>query len=160
MDSQIVDIHIGEIQLAKPQEQLRALLGSCVGIALINRKRQQCTLCHCLLPNAPAIVDEIGARWVDQAIHSALMLLNAERVGRRYLEAVVAGGGRVVSHSGASKIRVGESNIAAAREVLGSYRIPIVDEDVGGCQSRQILVCGSTLEHQINRIPKIGQGAA
>ena len=159
-EAQIEEVHIGQVKLADPNAGLRALLGSCVGIALLNRRRGQCTLCHCLLPSAPEITDELNGRWVDQAIHSSLKLLESAVVGRRHLEAIVAGGGNIVGLTGNSKVKVGDSNVAVARTMLEHLKIPVIKEDVGGEQSRQLIVWGDTLEYEIRVIPKLESPAA
>ena len=158
-ESITTDVHIGEVKRAAEHETLKALLGSCIGIALICRKRQICTLCHCLLPTNPNPSDVISGRWVSQAIPSSLTLLGAgldqPRSARRHMEAVVAGGSRMVSRAGSGKVEVGRTNREVAVELLRELRIPVIAEDTGGEVGRSLSVSGATLEYEIVHIPRL-----
>jgi len=149
-----VNVHIGEVKIANKETQLKALLGSCVGVALIWRKHKLCTLTHCLLPRSPEPTEEITGRWVDVAISSSLRLMQVTRAYHRQIEAIVAGGGNMVQKKGGSQALVGASNVDVARETLERLRIGIVDEDVGGDMGRRILVNGASLEYEIQHIPR------
>ena len=149
-----VNVHIGEVKIATNDTQLKAIFGSCVGVALFWKKRSLCTLTHCLLPSSPEPTEEITGRWVDVAIASSLRLMDATRANHRQIEAVVTGGGNIVQTQSEGKTLVGASNVAVALETLKSLRIAVIEEDVGGDYGRRIIVNGASLEYRIERIPR------
>jgi len=150
-----IAVHIGEVKLAVVGNSLSAILGSCIGILLIDRQKQLCTLSHSLLPRSPSTVEETGARWVDQAIESALALLRSQRSQFANLEAVVAGGARLLTASSHNKnsLQIGQANIDAAQLCLQAHNIKIQRMDVGGRQGRRISVSADTLTYNIELIP-------
>lgn len=152
---QEVNVHIGEVKLATQEQMLKTILGSCIGIALRCRKRGICTLSHSLLPKCPDNRTDISGRWVDLALRSALLLLEASRRQICHLEAIVAGGGSMREDGSARNVEIGASNIAMANSVLESYRIPIVAQDTGGNVGRQLLISGRSMEYQIGQIPRL-----
>ena len=155
-----VNVHIGEVKLAKPTERLQALLGSCVGIALIHKPQRRVTLCHCLLPQRPTQQDSNqdvppSGRWVDWAIESSLQLLSVLPSQYHHIDAVLAGGSNMVDQTINAKPNVGQSNVDMAHKKLNALGIPIVAEDIGGEHGRRINVSGATLDHSIEIIPKL-----
>ena len=148
------NVHIGEVKLASKGTRLKALLGSCVGIALMWRQEKLGTLAHCLLPRGPASMAPTTGRWVDVAILSSLQLLNATRYDYRYIEAVIAGGGNMLQVCSDHKPLVGASNVDVARDTLKKLRISVIEEDVGGEVGRRICLSGATLAYHIERIPR------
>ena len=155
-----VNIHIGQVKMAAESEVLRALLGSCVGVGLIWRRRGLCTLSHCLLPRSPGPVTDVTGRWVDAAIHSSLRLMEAETAHSRQLQAVVAGGGNMISGPVDGGVQVGTGNVAAARETLRRLRIEIIEEDVGGELGRRLELSGADLSYRIETIPRLSAHGA
>ncbi|MBX3041147.1 MAG: chemotaxis protein CheD, partial [Bdellovibrionaceae bacterium] len=93
----VLDVHIGEVKVARNGETLKAILGSCVGIGLIWRRRGLCGLAHCLLPKSPVPTFVIGARFVDQAFPSLLALLKAHPEDYPELELILVGGGNMTN---------------------------------------------------------------
>ncbi|MBK7889573.1 MAG: chemotaxis protein CheD [Bdellovibrionales bacterium] len=83
MNQKEINVHIGEVKIAKNGEILKAILGSCVAIGILWEKRGVCGLAHCLLAENPEKTFAIGGRFVDQAIPSllALMKIRLENFG-------------------------------------------------------------------------------
>ncbi|MFK8031274.1 MAG: chemotaxis protein CheD [Gammaproteobacteria bacterium] len=134
---------------------MQAILGSCVGIALIDRKRGVCTLSHSLLPYREAPDPDRRGRWVNHAIEAALKLLDVQPARYKRLEAVLAGGGSMIDQPLPHRIEVGQANVESAIKILGDFRIPIISEDVGDCVGRKITICAQTLDYHIHRIPRL-----
>ena len=65
---------IGQVKIGKSGQELHALLGSCVGIGFLHHDKGMYGLAHCLLSKAPKLTNKVGARHVDQAIHSLCLL--------------------------------------------------------------------------------------
>ena len=83
--SREINVHIGEVKIATSDTILRALLGSCVGVAILWPERNIFGLAHCLLARSPDKEFKVGARYVDQAIYSLLSLNQSFRYSARLL---------------------------------------------------------------------------
>lgn len=114
-------------------------LGSCIGLALLDRRVGVAGLAHIVLPRAEGRADENPRKYADRAIPE--LLRGLERLGARTarLEAVLVGGAQMFSDvSGA--LDVGARNEAAVREQLAARRIPVVAAATGGSRGRTVRV--------------------
>lgn len=126
----------GDYHLTRKPKEIGTLLGSCVSVCLLNRKNGFAAMNHYLLDAAPAGVPDIG-RYGDTSIGKIVDALFKFDATPSNYHARIFGGGEVVGHLSAGQ-RIGERNIAKAREVLAARRIEIVEEDVGGKKGRRI----------------------
>jgi len=118
-------------------------LGSCIGLALIDRTRGIAGLAHVMLPATPA--DGHGGtpgKFADTAVPALLQALAplGGRPGR--LEAVLVGGARMFSIG--SSMDIGARNDDAARAALAAARIPVRAADTRGSTGRTIRVDPAT----------------
>jgi chemotaxis protein CheD len=115
-------------------------LGSCVGIALYDRKTKMIGLAHIMLPwSEQAKNNSNKAKFADTGIQQlfSYMLESGSKKGN--IVAKIAGGAQMFSFSQANDmIRVGQRNVEATKEVLHGLGIPIVSEDTGGNYGRTI----------------------
>lgn len=121
-----IRVHIGEIECER-QGVLQAVLGSCVGIAIWNKKSDRTGMAHCLLPEAPPEGGGSEARYVDSGIANLLEQLGWAREGNdppRGWRSVIAGGNHVFEKTGSKQLEVGAMNLDTARRVLRELRIP------------------------------------
>lgn len=144
-------VGIGELQIGGRTEQLKALLGSCVGIAFLWKKRGRCALAHCLLPEGASLQSEPGARYVSQAVPSLLRLIGASTADYADILVVVAGGGMMLEAC-SSRFQVGQQNADAARKYLGLYGLNVLECRVGGKTGRTLAVDCATCTYQIAEI--------
>ena len=114
-------------------------LGSCIGLALIDRKLGIAGLAHIVLPQSQGHGQENPRKFADLAVPE--MLSQLEELGAREvrLEAVLVGGASMFAVSAAS-LEVGQRNEAAVRELLAKLRIPVVAAATGGNRGRTIRV--------------------
>lgn len=153
-----LNVHIGEVKIAKRGELLKTILGSCVGIGLIWRKEAKCGLAHCLLPTNPERSFEIGGRFVDQAVRSLFALMKISETDTRDVHAIVAGGGNMTSFlTSPNKPLVGESNFQAAMAELKRTGVRIVHSDGGGEQGRQVTIDAKSLTYDVQLISKVSK---
>ena len=120
---QIVWLGVDEHAITSQPSILKTVLGSCVGIALFDEESDYFGLNHFLnvdsgLPLTEKLVMEMRAK------------------GAKKLKAIIMGG----SNQASMTIKVGPHNISFAREILQSYSIPIIKENVGGQQGRTVTV--------------------
>lgn len=153
-----IDVHvkIGEAKTGAPGERLRAVLGSCVGIAFIWREKNLFGLAHCLLPDCDKPYTTPNAKFVNHAVPTlmALMKIRSENIDE--IEVHIAGGGNMMpQHYQNFKDDVGSLNIQAARKTLKQYGFRIKTEEVGGFNGRQIFLDCSHASVDVKTIEKV-----
>jgi chemotaxis protein CheD len=146
-------VGMGELRVCSRGEVLRATLGSCIGIAVVWKKRGRCGLAHCLLPEAPVQTIRIGARYVSQAVPSLLALLGAKPADHADIEVTIAGGARML-RSCPGLPNVGQLNTQAARFYLAQAGLQVCRIEVGGRRGRQITVDSALQTVEVNPIER------
>ncbi|MEM8884747.1 MAG: chemotaxis protein CheD [Planctomycetota bacterium] len=129
-------IRMGELMVVRDDGALRTLLGSCVGIALYDRRSKVGGLAHAVLPWSPGEDAEPG-RFVDTAT-DALLERMAALAGRRIQPTARIAGGADMFRTNAPRT-IGQQNIEASEQVLGRLGIPIVGRHCGGTQGRRMI---------------------
>ena len=115
-------------------------LGSCIGLALVDRRSGVAGLAHVVLPASEG--HSAGHNKLKFADHAVPELVNrVVRLGGRKpkLEAVLVGGASMFAVTSAT-LEVGQRNEAAVREQLKAQRIPVIAHETGGNRGRTIRV--------------------
>ncbi len=151
-----LNVHIGEVKVGRETDVLKALLGSCLGIAFIWKEKGVYGLAHCLLPEPVLRTDALGGKYVTQAIPTLLNLMNVDPSQYREIDAIITGGGNMTNPkvTGPQDL-IGFMNAKTAREELRKLRIRLIHEEVGGLEGRRILVNCTTGKFEIEKIPRI-----
>ena len=126
---------MGEMSVAQNGELLRTLLGSCVGLALYDRREKIGGLAHIVLPNSNGKTDRPG-KFVDTAVAALIKKMTDLSKNDLRLTAKIAGGASMFSNSIAANI--GNQNIDACEQLLKQMGIPVVARDCGGSQGRRM----------------------
>lgn len=151
-----LDVHIGQIKIAKNGELLKAILGSCVGIGIIWKDKKICGLAHCFLPESPKPTFEIGARFVDQAIRSLIALMKIKPQDVNSVSVVIVGGGNMTSPEAAnSENLVGANNFKAALSEVRKHNLTVLYSENGCEEGRKIFIDSSNFSYWIEKIPRI-----
>jgi chemotaxis protein CheD len=134
-------VRMGELAVSSaPGHVLVSLgLGSCIGLALIDRRMGIAGLAHIVLPQSEGDAPENPRKFANLAIPELLSELEALGARKVRLEAVLVGGASMFAVSAAS-LEVGQRNEAAVRELLEGLRIPVVATATGGSRGRTIRV--------------------
>ncbi|HEY3396389.1 MAG TPA: chemotaxis protein CheD [Armatimonadota bacterium] len=126
---------------ATPGDSLTAVgLGSCVAVILFDETRSAAGLAHCMLPrqrkpraagDKPVLTVESGLPYLLEEMH---------RHGSRpeALQVVLVGGAAMFEFTGPQIMDVGAQNIAMAREIIGTHRLRLRAEDLGGSRGRTV----------------------
>ena len=132
---------MGELAASSaPADELVSMgLGSCVGVALVDRERAIAGLAHVMLPEANAAY-AAPAKYADRAVPA--LVAHAERLGARpgQLEAVLAGGAEMFARSRVAGFALGARNEAAIRSALADAGIPVRAAATGGNRGRTVRV--------------------
>jgi chemotaxis protein CheD len=134
-------VRMGELAVSSvPGHVLVSLgLGSCIGLALIDRRMGVAGLAHIVLPQSQGAAQDNPRKFADLAVPELLAELEAEGARRVRLEAVLVGGASMFVVS-ASSLEVGHRNEAAVRDLLEQQRIPVVATATGGSRGRTVRV--------------------
>ena len=151
-----INVHIGQVRIGRNGDRLKALLGSCVAIGFIWRRKRICGLAHCLLPEAPTRSFEIGGRFVTQAVPSLMALMKIQPDETGEIEVILAGGGNMLDSDGNGRdSKVGSSNAEVALRVLRDAGFCITTQSTGGTEGRHVVIDCSECSFQIKNIPRL-----
>ena len=135
-------VGMGQLSVGTRDEQLQALLGSCIGIGFLWKKGHCCGLAHCLLPEAPAAASALGApnaRYVSQAVPSLLRLMGVRQADYGDIEVVLTGGASMFGPRN-GRLQVGRQNVEAAQKYLERCGLAVSFCALGGRHGRQLLI--------------------
>ena len=114
-------------------------LGSCIGLALMDKRAAVAGLAHVVLPAAEGRTGSPG-KFADTAVEALIAELVGLGARRIALEAVLVGGASMFKLGGGSGMEVGQRNDEAVRAELARLRIPVAATDTGGSRGRTIRV--------------------
>jgi chemotaxis protein CheD len=134
-------VRMGELAVSSvPGDVLVSLgLGSCIGLALVDRRMGIAGLAHIVLPESQGRGQENPRKFADLAVPEMLSELDALGARRIRLEAILVGGASMFAVA-STGLEVGQRNEAAVLELLMKERIPVVASATGGNRGRTIRV--------------------
>ncbi len=136
---------------------LRAFLGSCVGVVLVDRKNGIAGLYHILLPEPPAkgAVQE-PEKYASTGMSIFLEEILARGAKKENLEAYIAGGALVGQVSLTDlRLDIGGNSAEVASNFLAVEEIPVKKMEIGGYLSMQISINTATFECQIESVASL-----
>ncbi len=137
----IIKVGMADLNTVKAPGILTTLgLGSCVGIALYDKKTKIAGLAHIMLPSSKEIKNNSNkAKFADTALD--LLINNMIKIGanRNNMVAKLAGGAQMFSfNTNNDVLKIGKRNILASKKKLHDLKISIIAEDTGGNFGRTI----------------------
>jgi chemotaxis protein CheD len=148
-------VKMAEIGVSQYQGVLRTLLGSCVGVALYDRKLKLLGLAHIVMPDSTGREPSLG-KYADTAIPETIRQMASLACGTKLeLTAKIAGGANMFSHVLPNNVNtIGEQNIMAVEQALAVCQIPILARHLGGTYGRRMVV---QVESGVVQIHVVGQ---
>ena len=146
--AEVRHVWAGAFAVGSGDMALTALLGSCVGIGIIWRRKKRCALAHCLLGEAPPGDPGLDARYVSNAVPALLRGLGARAEDYPELEVIAAGGASLFERV-QSPLRVGERNIAAFEQAMRAFGLRVIHQVLGGTHGTRITLNCATLAYDI-----------
>jgi chemotaxis protein CheD len=135
-----VMVRMGEMAVSRtPGDVLVSIgLGSCIGLCLIDRRRQAAGLAHVMLPTGGP--GETPGKFAPSAVPALVDELQQLGAIKTALEAVLVGGAQMFSfgNAGDGNLDVGARNDVATREALDAARIPVIADATGGSTGRTV----------------------
>jgi chemotaxis protein CheD len=136
-------VRMGELAVsATPEDELVSMgLGSCVGVALVDRGQAVAGLAHVMLPAANAAYSA-PAKFADRAVPTLLACVERLGARRERMVAVLAGGAQMFAGARVSGpgLDLGARNEAAVRAALADAGIPVRAAATGGDRGRTVRV--------------------
>lgn len=115
-------------------------LGSCIGLALVDRKAAFAGLAHIMLPAGPRAAPAAPSKFADLAVSRMLEDLAGLGVAKSRLEAVLVGGAQMFSFGANGGMDIGTRNEEATRAALESAGIAVRAAATGGGKGRTVRV--------------------
>jgi chemotaxis protein CheD len=110
-------------------------LGSCIGLALLDRRTGVAGLAHVVLPDSGGHTEVNRFKFADHAVPALIDKVVALGARRPMLEAVLVGGASMFA-----AMEVGQRNHDAVKAQLAKARIKIVAEATGGNRGRTVRI--------------------
>jgi chemotaxis protein CheD len=135
----MASVRMGEIAISRdPAEELVALgLGSCIGLAIVDRIARVAGLAHVVLPESQPGAGPAG-KFADLAVPELIGLLVASGAVSARFETVLVGGARMFELRGG--LDIGARNEKAVRAALAQARVSVHAAETGGNQGRTVRV--------------------
>jgi len=130
-------VGMGVISVANHPHEMYSVLGSCIGVAIMDPRAKLGAFAHVVLPKSNGR-SALPGKFADTAIPHMLELLKERGASRRGLVVKIAGGAQMFASTG--PMQIGESNAAAVRHAIRSAGLAIHAEDVGGTEGRKVTV--------------------
>jgi chemotaxis protein CheD len=142
-------VRMGELAVSSEDDDVLVTigLGSCIGLALVDRVSGVAGLAHVVLPDSTeAGQADSAAKFADTAVPALVNELGTAGASRSHLEAVLAGGAQMFGfgRKDHSRLDIGVRNDAAVTAALERERIPLRAKATGGNKGRTIRVHVST----------------
>jgi chemotaxis protein CheD len=146
-----VIISMAGIGISNQRGKMRTLLGSCIGVALYDRKLKLLGLAHVVLPDSNGSTQALG-KYADTAIPETIRRIALiAQSSKLSLTAKIAGGANMFSHVKSNSMNtIGDQNIVAVERVLASYQIPVLGKHLGGTFGRRMVVYAENGEVEIH----------
>jgi chemotaxis protein CheD len=125
---------MGEIEVSKRtgEELVARGLGSCIGLALIDRQSGVAGMAHIVLPESAGSEDEPG-KFADLAVPELIAQMQKAGAVMRRVDAVLAGGARMFE---LGEMDIGARNAAAVKAGLARSGVKVRAADTGGNRGR------------------------
>jgi chemotaxis protein CheD len=131
-------IGMGMMAVCRDQdEELFAIgLGSCIGLAVLDRGARVGGLAHIVLPESHDEDGEPG-KFADRAVPELIFRMRLQGAVPRRMEAVLVGGARMFT---TGELDIGARNAEAVRDALGAVQVKVHAEAIGGTLGRSVRV--------------------
>lgn len=133
----LLRVGMAELQTSAAGDVLQALgLGSCIGLAMYDRRSRIGGMVHVMLPDSSLSCNSsstIPAKYADTGVPELLRQVLAAGANRQHLCLKMAGGAEMFAFAGtdAPKLSIGKRNLEAVRAEVAKLGLRIDAADVG-----------------------------
>ena len=144
MNATEVMVRMGELVATRDSDEtlLAIGLGSCIGLAMLDRKLPIVGLAHVMLPEAPNAAVDTPGKFADTAVPALRQRMVDLGASPSRIDAVLVGGAQMFSFgkSEGSRLDVGARNEQAVREALAAAGIKVLATATAGKTGRTMRV--------------------
>jgi chemotaxis protein CheD len=135
----MVSIGMGKMGVCRSEDDgLYALgLGSCIGLAVLDRGARIGGLAHIVLPESSPEEGEEPGKFADRAVPELIFRMRTAGASPRRLEAVLVGGARMFA---TGDLDIGARNTEAVQEALDALNVKVHASATGGSLGRSVRV--------------------
>jgi chemotaxis protein CheD len=136
-------VRMGELAISDtPGDVLVSLgLGSCIGLALVDKRAGVAGLAHIVLPATTGEPEpEAMHKFAGHAVPALVDGILERGASRVFMQASLVGGASMFAAAGTKTLEVGQRNALAVRELVAGRRVHVVAEAVGGSKGRTVKV--------------------
>lgn len=143
----------GHLFVALEPSLIRCVLGTCVSVAIWDRRLAIGGMSHFITPSTRD-QSKATARYGNVSTLALVKILERHGSRRCDMEAQILGGGTPPD----GKSKLGEQNVKAARKTLKQCGVKIVSEDIGGTRGRKIVFDTRTGHTAVMKVHTIRHG--
>jgi chemotaxis protein CheD len=148
----IIHVLIGQVHVARKPHILFAVLGSCVGVSIIDRFSGLGGMAHVLLPQSRGLPDaSMPGKYADLAVDCLIDTLIECGAMHANLVAFMAGGAALCG-DGDLNAGIGIANAAIVDRVLKRRKVPIAERHLGGNSGRKVTLRLACCEHSVEEL--------
>jgi len=154
---EIIKVGMADLKTCKSPDGLTTLgLGSCVGVAIVDKVNRIGGLAHVMLPDSTIMKDVSNvAKFADTGIVELVKQMEKLGASKSRMVAKIAGGAQMFDFDSKSALlRVGDRNAEACRTKLKELGIPLLAEDCGDSYGRTVIFYPETGVFEIKSVGK------
>ena len=133
--TQETTVGMGQIVAGGPPQKMKAIVGSCIALALHHPRIKKGVMAHIVLPDSAKRSGAPG-KFADTAVPWMLDLFKELGVPVHSLTAKLAGGANMFGNSG--PLQIGAANVEAVAKALRAAGIHVAAQDIGGTCGRRV----------------------
>lgn len=146
----------GDVALGRVGDELRTLLGSCVGVILTDPRRTVAAMCHIVHVGRPNTANRHNTAYGEVAMHAMFERLQGVGILARRCQAYAYGGGNMFPGVVSGPL-VGDRNAQWVLDFLHDQGIAVGDYSLGGTSYRKVCWTVGHGEPQVENV-SIEQG--
>jgi len=128
-------VGMGQLAAERTPQRMKAVLGSCIGLAIYHARLKTGVMAHIVLPDSAGRSGAPG-KFADTAVPGMLETLKKLNTPLHGLTAKFAGGANMFNGSG--PLQIGDANAEAVGRALRLAGIRVVGQEVGGTKGRRV----------------------
>jgi chemotaxis protein CheD len=129
-------VGMGQLAAGRAPERMKAVLGSCIGLAIYHPRLKTGIMAHIVLPDSAGRKDGKPGKYADTAVPTMLARIQELGAPRSGLVAKLAGGANMFSGSG--PLQIGDANAQAVLRAVEHAAVRVVGQDLGGTKGRRV----------------------
>lgn len=135
-----IKVGMADLNVIKDGTLITLGLGSCVGIAIYDKRNKIAGLAHIMLPSSKEIKNNSNkAKFADTGIEELISKMESMGARKINMVAKLAGGAQMFKFNNNNDIlKIGERNVVASKSKLKDIGIKLISEDTGGNFGRTI----------------------